>query len=83
MGANSADPPREWVEGCARLCVTTRPAAIQPISWLQAAALTWKTSDIFGCHRKAHLARYDMRTKAAPCRPSAKRPCHLASDRLA
>jgi hypothetical protein len=24
-----------------------------------------------------------MRTKAAPCRPSAKRPCHLASDRLA
>jgi hypothetical protein len=72
---NGAGMPREWVEGCARFGVATRPAAIPPTRWaelfnasmifldrwgLQAAALGWKTSDIFGCHREAPLARCDM-----------------------
>jgi hypothetical protein len=72
---NGAGMPREWVEGCARFGVATRPAAIPPTRWaelfnasmsfldrwgLQAAALGWKTADIFGCHPEAPLARHDM-----------------------
>jgi hypothetical protein len=72
---NSPGLPREWVEGCAHICVAIRPAAIRPTRWaelidssksfldrwgLQAAALGWKATDIFGCHREAPLARCDM-----------------------
>jgi hypothetical protein len=67
--------PREWTEGCARLCAFPHPAAIPPARWRelvdnagrflerwggQAAALGWSTADIFGCHREAPLARYDL-----------------------
>jgi hypothetical protein len=72
---NSPGLPREWVEGCAHICVATPPAAIPPTRWaelfgasmsfldrwgLQAAALGWKAADVFGCHREAPLARCDM-----------------------
>jgi hypothetical protein len=67
--------PREWAEGFARLCQMSRPAAIPPARWVelvdnagrfidgwavQAAALGWNAADIFGCHREAPLARYDL-----------------------
>jgi hypothetical protein len=52
-----------------------RPAAILPARWrelldntgvfidrwaVQAASLGWNAADIFGCHRQAPLARYDL-----------------------
>jgi hypothetical protein len=67
--------PREWAEGFARLCQMPRPAAILPARWrelvdnaglfidrwaIQAASLGWSPADIFGCHRQAPLARYDL-----------------------
>jgi hypothetical protein len=70
-----ASVPREWAEGFARLCQMPRPAAILPPRWrelvdnaglfidkwaVQAASLGWSAADIFGCHREAPLARYDL-----------------------
>jgi hypothetical protein len=52
-----------------------RPAAIPPARWrelldnaglfierwaVRAAALGWSAADIFGCHRQAPVARYDL-----------------------
>jgi hypothetical protein len=70
-----AGVPREWAEGFARLCQMPRPAAILPARWrelvdnvgvfidswaVRAASLGWNAADIFGCHRQAPLARYDL-----------------------
>jgi hypothetical protein len=70
-----AGVPREWAEGFARLCQMSRPLAIPPARWselvdnagvfidrwaVQAASLGWNAADIFGCHRQAPLARYDL-----------------------
>ena len=70
-----AGVPQEWAEGFARLCQMPRPAAILPARWrelvdnagvfidrwaVQAASLGWNAADIFGCHREAPLARYDL-----------------------
>ena len=70
-----AGVPREWAEGYARLCLAPRPASILPRQWaelvdnagrfldrwgVQAAALSWKAADIFGCDYRAPLARHDL-----------------------
>lgn len=66
--------PREWAEGFARLCTMPAPAHLLPARWQQivddaggfidrwagkAAALGWRTVDVFGVHAGRPEARYD------------------------
>lgn len=69
-----AGVPREWAEGYARLQVVRPPAGIAVWRWQQviddagrfldawatpAAALGWKTSDVFGVHGAKPVERFD------------------------
>ena len=74
IAEHDANVPREWADGFARLCTIPRPAAVTPRRWEQiiddagrfmdrwaakAAALGWKTMDVFGCHDAKPDARLD------------------------
>lgn len=69
-----AGVPREWAEGFARLQVTKPPASVSAQRWrqviddagcfidrwgAQAAALGWRTVDVFGVHADKPEGRFD------------------------
>ena len=69
-----AGVPREWAEGYARLQVIHRPSGVALWRWQQvvddagrfldgwasqAAALGWRTLDVFGVHDKKPVERFD------------------------
>ena len=71
---DGAGVPREWAEGFARLCSMPRPASVHRERWLcclddagrfidqwahQAAALGWRTEDVFGVHPTRPEPRVD------------------------
>ena len=70
----NANLPIEWLDGLDKLRAISRPVSVQPDRWQQltvdaarfagdwgasAAALGWKTLDLFGCHPLAPDQRYD------------------------